>query len=84
MDRQDRLRIAERGSQGDHSGPRAYCGGLTQFSDDGQWWWDGNQWIATSQVVLPKLPMTESDRESCTRPAFGCRSVTNCVSRGGA
>jgi len=51
-----------KGSRGDDWGPRAYCGGLTQFSDDGQWWWDGNQWIATSQVVLPNLPMTEFER----------------------
>jgi hypothetical protein len=33
-----------------------------QFSDDGQWWWDGSQWVATSQVVLPQLAMTEFER----------------------
>jgi hypothetical protein len=32
------------------------------FSDDGEWWWDGKQWIATSQIVLPNLPMTEFER----------------------
>ena len=32
------------------------------FSDDGQWWWDGQTWIATSQVVLPQLPMTEFEQ----------------------
>ena len=28
---------------------------MGQFSDDGQWWWDGHQWIATSQVVIPEF-----------------------------
>ncbi len=28
---------------------------MAQFSDDGQWWWDGTRWIATSQVVIPDL-----------------------------
>jgi hypothetical protein len=32
------------------------------FSDDGQWWWDGQTWVATSQVVLPQLPMTEFEQ----------------------
>lgn len=32
------------------------------FSDDGLWWWDGQAWIATSQVVLPQLPMTEFEQ----------------------
>jgi hypothetical protein len=32
---------------------------MGQFSDDGQWWWDGANWIATAQVVLPQLPPTE-------------------------
>ena len=31
---------------------------MGQFSDDGQWWWDGANWIATAQVVLPQLPPT--------------------------
>jgi hypothetical protein len=35
---------------------------MGQFSDNGQWWWDGAQWVATSQVVLPNLPMTEFER----------------------
>jgi hypothetical protein len=35
---------------------------VSEFSDDGQWWWDGTRWIATSQVVLPNLPMTEFER----------------------
>ena len=30
------------------------------FSDDGQWWWDGAQWIATSQVVIPDVPVADS------------------------
>ena len=33
-----------------------------QFSDDGQWWWDGTTWIATSQIVLPQLPVTEFEK----------------------
>ena len=35
---------------------------LSGFSDDGEWWWDGQTWIATSQVVLPQLPMTEFEQ----------------------
>lgn len=26
---------------------------MSGFSDDGRWWWDGAQWIVTSQVVMP-------------------------------
>jgi len=32
---------------------------MGQFSDDGLWWWDGTTWIATAQIVLPHLPLTE-------------------------
>jgi len=32
---------------------------MGQFSDDCQWWWDGANWMATAQVVLPQLPPTE-------------------------
>ena len=32
---------------------------MGQFSDDCQWWWDGTNWVATAQVVLPQLPPTE-------------------------
>jgi hypothetical protein len=35
---------------------------MGQFSDDGQWWWDGTTWVATAQIVLPQLPMTEFER----------------------
>jgi hypothetical protein len=35
---------------------------VSRISDDGQWWWDGTRWIATSEVVLPNLPMTEFER----------------------
>jgi len=35
---------------------------MGQFSDEGLWWWDGASWIATSQVVLPQLPMTEFEK----------------------
>lgn len=35
---------------------------MGQFSDDGQWWWDGATWIATSHVVLPQLPPTEVEQ----------------------
>ena len=35
---------------------------MGQFSDDGQWWWDGAAWIATSQVVLPQFPPTELEQ----------------------
>ena len=33
-----------------------------QFSDDGQWWWDGTNWVATAHIVLPQLPMTEFEK----------------------
>jgi hypothetical protein len=35
---------------------------MGQFSDDGQWWWDATTWVATAQVVIPQLPMTEFER----------------------
>jgi hypothetical protein len=35
---------------------------MSQFSDDGLWWWDGTTWIATAQIVLPQLAMTEFER----------------------
>jgi hypothetical protein len=35
---------------------------LGVFSDDGQWWWDGQSWVATSQVTLPQLPMTAFEK----------------------
>jgi hypothetical protein len=35
---------------------------VAQFSDDGLWWWDGTAWIATAQIVLPLLPMTEFEQ----------------------
>ena len=35
---------------------------MRQFSDDCQWWWDGQRWLPSSQVVLPQLPMTEIER----------------------
>jgi hypothetical protein len=34
----------------------------TRFSDDGRWWWNGDRWIATSDVQLPQLPITEFER----------------------
>lgn len=47
------------------SGPAeqsGYAGTVGQFSDDGLWWWDGATWIATAQIVLPQLPVTEFER----------------------
>ena len=35
---------------------------MSGFSDDCQWWWDGQRWLPTSQVVLPQLPPTEIER----------------------
>jgi hypothetical protein len=32
---------------------------MGQFSDDGQWWWDGTTWMATAHIVLPQFPPTE-------------------------
>jgi hypothetical protein len=36
---------------------------VSGFSDDGYWWWDGQAWVATSQVVIPDLPTTERTKE---------------------
>jgi hypothetical protein len=35
---------------------------VSGFSDDGQWWWDGTTWVATSAVVVPQLPATEFEK----------------------
>lgn len=32
---------------------------MSGFSDDCRWWWDGQRWLPTSEVVLPQLPPTE-------------------------
>ena len=29
---------------------------MSGFSEDGQWWWDGAQWMPSAQVVIPDLP----------------------------
>jgi len=31
---------------------------MARFSDDGQQWWDGANWVPTSQVVIPELVLT--------------------------
>lgn len=36
---------------------------MSGFSDDGQWWWDGQDWVATSQVLIPDLPLSERAQE---------------------
>ena len=35
---------------------------MSGFSDDGQWWWDGQTWVPTAEVVLPQLPTTEFEK----------------------
>lgn len=39
---------------------------MSGFSDDGQWWWDGREWKAASQMMIPDLaiPQPESLRRS--------------------
>ncbi len=32
---------------------------MSGFSEDGSWWWDGTAWVATSQVVIPDLPVSD-------------------------
>lgn len=44
---------------------------MGQFSDDGQWWWDGTAWVATAQVVLPQLPPTEFEQSGKLKTARG-------------
>ena len=34
----------------------------TRFSDDGRWWWNGDRWIATTDLQLPQLPITDFER----------------------
>jgi hypothetical protein len=46
---------------------------MGQFSDDGKWWWDGTTWVATAEVVLPQLPMTEFERSGKLEIARGRR-----------
>jgi len=46
---------------------------VSGFSDNGQWWWDGTTWVATAQVVLPQLPMTEFERSGKLEMARGRR-----------
>lgn len=36
---------------------------MSGFSDDGQWWWDGKDWVATSQVLIPDLPLSDRAKE---------------------
>ena len=45
---------------GGHTGRVA----MGQFSDDGQWWWNGANWVATAQFVLPQLPPTEFEQSA--------------------
>jgi hypothetical protein len=35
---------------------------MAQFSDDGQWWWDGVAWVATAQIALPQLTPTKFEQ----------------------
>jgi hypothetical protein len=42
-----------------------------QFSDDGQLWWDGTTWIATTQIVLPQLSATEFEQSGKLKGARG-------------
>ena len=44
---------------------------MGQFSDDGLWWWDGTTWIATAQIVLPQLPVTEFEQSGRLKGARG-------------
>ena len=43
------------------------------FSPDGQWWWDGVNWVATPEITL-KIPETEFERSG--RLAQARRLVT--------
>jgi len=51
---------------------------MGQFSDDGLRWWDGTTWIATAQIVLPQLPVTEFEQSGKLR---GGRSFMRRFSR---
>jgi len=34
---------------------------VSVLSEDCQWWWDGRQWTAVSQVVIPDLPEAQTE-----------------------
>lgn len=42
---------------------------MSGYSDDCQWWWDGERWIATSNILIPDLPMTQFERSGRLRAA---------------
>ncbi len=42
--------------------PNHNAGALSGFSEDGQWWWDGRQWTAVSQVAIPDLEEAQTER----------------------
>ena len=44
---------------------------MGQFSDGGEWWWDGKTWVPTTQVVLPHLPPTEFEQSGKLNNARG-------------
>ena len=35
---------------------------MGQFSDDGLSWWDGTTWIATAQILLPQMALTDFEQ----------------------
>jgi hypothetical protein len=49
---------------------------VSGFSEDGQWWWDGTTWVATAQVVIPQLPMTEFEGSGKLEIARGRRKTS--------
>jgi len=36
---------------------------VSGFSADCEWWWDGQKWVATPQVVIPVLGLPEASEE---------------------
>jgi hypothetical protein len=46
----------------------------TQWSADGQWWWDGQRWIAAAQLRRPgaSVPAPAPSRSLLTLGAFAC------------
>jgi hypothetical protein len=51
-------------------------GAVSGFSEDGQWWWDGTTWVATAQLVITDLPMTEFERSGKLEMARRRRKTT--------
>ena len=47
---------------------------MTQYSDDGKWWWDGNSWVPTTQ---PNAPVNTPVNTPVNAPANNVHFANN-------